>query len=96
MDSPPLRYSGILLASLSAVVLNLFFNGSGGDAAGSVEAAKAAEAMRRRQSGFLAKTPDAREETKNGQPASNGLTRIGLGGDSPKKYRTHRPTSGIT
>ncbi len=40
----PLLDSGILLASLSAVVLNLFFNGSAGDAAGSVEAAKAAEA----------------------------------------------------
>ena len=40
----PLLDSGILLASLSAVVLNLFFNGGAGDAAGSVEAAKAAEA----------------------------------------------------
>ncbi len=40
----PLLDSGILLAAVSAVVLNLFFNGSAGDAAGSVEAAKAAEA----------------------------------------------------
>jgi len=40
----PLLDSGILLTSLSAVVLNLFFNGGAGDTAGSVEAAKAAEA----------------------------------------------------
>ena len=36
----PLIESGILLASLSAVGLNLFFNGAGGDAKGAVEAAK--------------------------------------------------------
>ena len=36
----PLIESGILLASLSAVALNLFFNGSQGDGAGAVEAAK--------------------------------------------------------
>jgi NCS2 family nucleobase:cation symporter-2 len=37
----PLIESGILLASLSAVVLNLFFNGGQGDVNASVEAAKA-------------------------------------------------------
>jgi NCS2 family nucleobase:cation symporter-2 len=37
----PLIESGILLASISAVALNAFFNGSQGDLAGSVEAAKA-------------------------------------------------------
>ena len=36
----PLIESGILLASLSAVDLNLFFNGAGGDATAAVEAAK--------------------------------------------------------
>lgn len=40
----PLLESGILLTAISAVVLNLFFNGSGGDESGSIEAAKAAEA----------------------------------------------------
>jgi NCS2 family nucleobase:cation symporter-2 len=40
----PLLESGILLTSLSAVALNLYFNGSQGDAAGAVAAAKAAEA----------------------------------------------------
>jgi NCS2 family nucleobase:cation symporter-2 len=40
----PLLESGILLTAVAAVVLNLFFNGTRGDAAGSVEAAKAAEA----------------------------------------------------
>ena len=40
----PLIESGILLASLSAVLLNLFFNGARGDARGAVEAAKAAQA----------------------------------------------------
>ncbi len=40
----PLLESGILLTAVAAVVLNLFFNGAKGDQAGSVEAAKAAEA----------------------------------------------------
>ena len=40
----PLLESGILLTALSAVLLNLYFNGSRGDAGGAVEAAKAAEA----------------------------------------------------
>jgi NCS2 family nucleobase:cation symporter-2 len=40
----PLLESGILLTAVAAVVLNLFFNGSRGDAAGSVEAAKSAQA----------------------------------------------------
>jgi NCS2 family nucleobase:cation symporter-2 len=40
----PLIESGILLASISAVVLNFFFNGSDGDSAAAVEAAKQAEA----------------------------------------------------
>lgn len=40
----PLLESGILLTAVAAVVLNLFFNGAKGDAAGAVEAAKAAEA----------------------------------------------------
>ncbi|MEO7854916.1 MAG: nucleobase:cation symporter-2 family protein, partial [Rubrivivax sp.] len=40
----PLLESGILLTAVAAVLLNLFFNGSKGDAAGSIEAAKAAEA----------------------------------------------------
>ncbi len=40
----PLIESGILLASLSAVVLNLFFNGGRGDAREAVEAAKTADA----------------------------------------------------
>ncbi|MDE2047252.1 MAG: purine permease [Betaproteobacteria bacterium] len=39
----PLLESGILLAALTAVLLNLFFNGARGDTRGSVEAAKAAE-----------------------------------------------------
>ena len=40
----PLLESGILLTAVAAVLLNLFFNGSRGDAAAAVEAAKAAEA----------------------------------------------------
>ena len=40
----PLLESGILLTAVAAVLLNLFFNGSQGDAVGAVEAAKAAEA----------------------------------------------------
>ncbi|MFM1817724.1 MAG: Uric acid transporter UacT [Pseudomonadota bacterium] len=40
----PLIESGILLASLSAVLLNLFFNGAKGDSKGAIEAAKQAEA----------------------------------------------------
>jgi uracil-xanthine permease len=40
----PLLESGILLTAVSAVVLNLFFNGAKGDERGSVEAAKSAEA----------------------------------------------------
>jgi len=40
----PLLESGILLTALSAVLLNLFFNGSRDDTASAVEAAKAAEA----------------------------------------------------
>ena len=40
----PLLESGILLTAVAAVMLNLFFNGSRGDAAGAIEAAKTAEA----------------------------------------------------
>ena len=40
----PLLESGILLTSLTAVVLNFFFNGGSGDQAGAIEAAKSAEA----------------------------------------------------
>lgn len=40
----PLLESGILLTAVAAVVLNAFFNGTKGDAAGAIEAAKAAEA----------------------------------------------------
>ncbi len=40
----PLLESGILLTAISAVALNVFFNGTGGDDAGAVEAAKTAEA----------------------------------------------------
>jgi NCS2 family nucleobase:cation symporter-2 len=40
----PLIESGILLASLSAVLLNLYFNGGKGDASAAVEAAKQADA----------------------------------------------------
>ncbi len=40
----PLLESGILLTAVAAVVLNLFFNGSQGDATAAVDAAKAAEA----------------------------------------------------
>ena len=40
----PLLESGILLTAISAVALNLFFNGSEGDTEGAVAAAKAAEA----------------------------------------------------
>jgi uric acid transporter len=38
----PLIESGILLASVSAVALNLFFNGASGDASAAVQAAKMA------------------------------------------------------
>jgi NCS2 family nucleobase:cation symporter-2 len=40
----PLIESGILLASISALLLNLFFNGAGADASDAVEAAKLADA----------------------------------------------------
>lgn len=40
----PLLESGILLTAVSAVVLNIFFNGAKADTAGAIEAAKAAEA----------------------------------------------------
>ena len=40
----PLLESGILLTSIAAVLLNFFFNGGKEDAAGMLEAAKAAEA----------------------------------------------------
>jgi NCS2 family nucleobase:cation symporter-2 len=40
----PLLESGILLTSIAAVALNLFFNGAGGDTRAAVDAAKAAEA----------------------------------------------------
>ena len=40
----PLLESGILLTAVAAVLLNLFFNGTKGDTAGAVEAAKTAEA----------------------------------------------------
>ncbi len=40
----PLLESGILLTALSAVLLNLYFNGNRGNASDAVEAAKAAEA----------------------------------------------------
>ncbi|MEP6969601.1 MAG: purine permease, partial [Betaproteobacteria bacterium] len=40
----PLLESGILLTSITAVILNFFFNGSKADMAGAVEAAKAAQA----------------------------------------------------
>ena len=40
----PLLESGILLTAVAAVVLNIFFNGSKGDTAGSIAAAKASEA----------------------------------------------------
>jgi len=40
----PLIESGILLSSLAAVVLNLFFNGASGDASAAIEAAKQADA----------------------------------------------------
>ena len=40
----PLLESGILLTSVAAVLLNLFFNGAKGDTAASIEAAKSAEA----------------------------------------------------
>ena len=40
----PLLESGILLTAVAAVALNLFFNGTRGDAAGAIEAAKTAEA----------------------------------------------------
>ena len=40
----PLIESGILLASMSAVLLNLFFNGGGGDTSAAINAAKQADA----------------------------------------------------
>jgi NCS2 family nucleobase:cation symporter-2 len=40
----PLLESGILLTAVAAVVLNIFFNGTKGDTAGAIEAAKTAEA----------------------------------------------------
>ena len=40
----PLLESGILLTAMAAVLLNLFFNGAQGDAAGAIAAAKTAEA----------------------------------------------------
>ena len=40
----PLLESGILLTAISAVLLNLFFNGAKGDTAAAIEAAKTAEA----------------------------------------------------
>lgn len=40
----PLLESGILLTAIAAVTLNLFFNGTRGDTAGAIEAAKTAEA----------------------------------------------------
>jgi uric acid transporter len=40
----PLLESGILLTAISAVILNVFFNGAQGNTEGSIEAAKAAEA----------------------------------------------------
>ena len=40
----PLIESGILLASMAAVLLNLYFNGARGDAREAIEAAKQAEA----------------------------------------------------
>jgi NCS2 family nucleobase:cation symporter-2 len=40
----PLLESGILLTAVAAVVLNIFFNGTRGDTAGAIEAAKTAEA----------------------------------------------------
>ena len=40
----PLLESGILLTAISAVLLNLFFNGGRGDTRGAIEAAKSAEA----------------------------------------------------
>ena len=40
----PLLESGILLTALSAVLLNLYFNGGGGDTEGAIAAAKTAEA----------------------------------------------------
>jgi uric acid transporter len=43
-DLHPLIESGILLASLSSVLLNLFFNGASGDSRDAIEAAKQAEA----------------------------------------------------
>ncbi len=43
-DIHPLIESGILLASVSAVLLNLFFNGASGDSREAVEAAKVADA----------------------------------------------------
>jgi NCS2 family nucleobase:cation symporter-2 len=43
-DLHPLIESGILMASISAFGLNLFFNGAGGDASAAIAAAKTADA----------------------------------------------------
>ena len=43
-DLHPLIESGILLASISAVLLNLYFNGANDDTEGAVEAARQADA----------------------------------------------------
>jgi xanthine/uracil permease len=40
----PLLESGILLTAVSAVLLNLFFNGARADVAGAIAAAKVADA----------------------------------------------------
>lgn len=40
----PLLESGILLTAISAVLLNIYFNGTGDNTADAIEAAKAAEA----------------------------------------------------
>ena len=40
----PLLESGILLTAISAVLLNMFFNGIRGDDSSAIEAAKTAEA----------------------------------------------------
>jgi xanthine/uracil permease len=40
----PLLESGILLTSIAAVALNLYFNGAKADTTGAIEAAKTAEA----------------------------------------------------
>jgi uric acid transporter len=40
----PLLDSGILLTSITAVLLNMFFNGSDGDTQAAIDAARAADA----------------------------------------------------